>query len=185
MTKKEFFEKYVKECFVSLGDDVEEVCEGIRTYYIEEEEEFYQEIYYFTKAHYAHISGFNMFTDSIDMKTMLEENSEILDWEITNAIYQKATNDTKTLREAYDVVVEKSKETVNDFIMEVHSIICSGYNDLTQVEQRKFSNNLFNYMISIYESLAMWVMVAPSNETDSYGNMKFYIYVSNAVYFNV
>ena len=185
MTKEEFFEEYAKECFEELDDDVEEVCEGIRTYYIEEEEEFYEAISYYTKAHYSNISGFNMFSDSIDIETMIEVDSGILDWEIMNTIYQKATNDTRTLREAYDATLEEDKKITTDFLMSVYSIICSGYNDLTQVEQRKLGNELFKYMISIYKNLARFVMFAPSDETDSYGNIKFYIYVSNAVYFNV
>lgn len=186
MTKEEFFEKYVNECFDAPSDDIEEVCEGIRTYNGLGEEEFYQELCdYYSGAHYSIISGFNMFTDSIDMETMLEENSEILDWEITNAIYQKATNDTRTLREAYNVVAEESKETVRDFIMEVYSVICSGYNDLAQAEQREFNEELYEYMISIYNSLAMLVWVAPSKKEDSYGNTKHYIIASDYVEFYV
>lgn len=186
MTKKDFFEEHVGECFGEVSGDLEKVCEAIRRDGESQEEEFYEELYdSCSDAHYSIVSGFQMFSDSIDMETMLDVDSEILNWDISNKIYQKAANDTRTLQEVYDAAVEKSSEAVSNITNDIHSILCSGYADLTQSEQREYNENLFEYMISIYERLASKVWYASADEEDSYGNAKYYIIVSDSVEFNV
>lgn len=186
MTKKDFFEEHVGECFDEVSNDLEKVCEGIRTYNELEEEEFYQDLYdSCSDAHYSIISGFNMFTDSIDMETMLEMDTDILDWGTIIEMYQKATGDTRTLSEAYNEILDESEADITDFVQEVHSIISSGYGELTQEEQRSLTEAFVDYMISIYEDLGAEVWYAPSKEEDNYGNTKYYIIVSDYVWFDV
>lgn len=186
MTKEEFFEGCVNECFNEVHDDLKKVCEAIRTYNELEEEEFYQDLYdSCSDAHYSIISGFNMFTDSIDMETMLETDSDILDWGTINEMYQKATSDTRTLREAYNEILDESDVDISDFVEEVYSIISSGYGELSQEEQRSLTEAFVDYMISIYECLGAEVWYAPSEEEDDYGNTKYYIIASDYVWFDV
>lgn len=180
MTKELFFEEYAEKCCDYVEDIIEEVFEGIRKGYDLSEDEFYGEIVEnYSECQYSIMTLPQLFTDStISTFDILGSvyAEKFLKCRAIQSIYKEYKQSDEDLLKLFEV---DEDEEVADDIREAASIIRTANISEADMEELK------EVMIEVLEEYSKKVYITSAMKKNHFGELLYYVLVSDFVEFYV